>query len=206
MMVLPVHRAVSVACLQRTSIVGLLLDVLSTPSEAVQRAVSNCLPRLLGPLADNRGYVEALLARLLGELREGGPGGYGLRRGAAYGLSGAVKGLGIGSLKGYGVLDSLKAMVEDKRDAQGREGSLQAFECLCEKLGRLFEPYVIHILPLLLQCFGDAAPQVRAAMHLFTVLGLLLCLQMCRRCLPTCLVLMWRACCNAKGVQDAHHM
>jgi hypothetical protein len=147
--------------LQRVSIVGLLLDVLSTPSEAVQRAVSNCLPRLLAPLADNRGYVEALLARLLGELREGGPGGYGLRRGAAYGLAGAVKGLGIGSLKGYGVLDSLKSMVEDKRDPQGREGSLQAFECLCEKLGRLFEPYVIHILPLLLQCFGDAAPQVR---------------------------------------------
>jgi hypothetical protein len=155
--------AVAATWLQRTSIVGLLLDVLSTPSEAVQRAVSNCLPRLLGPLAHNRGYVEALLARLLGELREGGPGGYGLRRGAAYGLSGAVKGLGIGSLKGYGVLDSLKAMVEDKRDPQGREGSLQAFECLCEKLGRLFEPYVIHILPLLLQCFGDAAPQVRAA-------------------------------------------
>lgn len=148
--------------LQRVSIVGLLLDVLSTPSEAVQRAVSNCLPRLLAPLADDRAYVEGLLARLLGALAEGGPGGYGLRRGAAYGLAGAVKGLGIGSLKGYGVLDALKGMVEDKRDAQGREGSLQAFECLCEKLGRLFEPYVIHILPLLLQCFGDAAPQVQA--------------------------------------------
>lgn len=51
-------------------------------------------------------------------------------------------------------------MVEDKKDAAGREGALQAFECLCEKLGRLFEPYVIHILPLLLQCFGDASPQV----------------------------------------------
>jgi hypothetical protein len=71
-----------------------------------------------------------------------------------------VKGLGIASLKGFGVLESLKAMVENKKDAEGREGSLQAFECLCEKLGRLFEPYVIHILPLLLQCFGDASPQV----------------------------------------------
>lgn len=52
-------------------------------------------------------------------------------------------------------------MAEDKRDAPGREGALQAFECLCGTLGRLFEPYVIHILPLLLQCFGDASPQVR---------------------------------------------
>lgn len=103
---------------------------------------------------------QGLLDKLLGELRAGGPGGYGLRRGAAYGVSGVVKGLGIASLKGFGVLESLKAMVENKKDAEGREGSLQAFECLCEKLGRLFEPYVIHILPLLLQCFGDASPQV----------------------------------------------
>jgi hypothetical protein len=38
-----------------------------------------------------------------------------------------------------------------------------AFECLCERLGRLFEPYVIHTLPLLLSAFGDAAPAVRDA-------------------------------------------
>lgn len=146
--------------LQRRSIIDMLLDVLSTPSEAVQRAVSNCLPRLVQPLADDKVYIQGLLAKLISRLREGGPSGYGLRRGAAYGLSGVVKGLGIGSFKGYGVLESLKAMVENKKDADGREGSLQAFECLCEKLGRLFEPYVIHILPLPLQCFGDSSPQV----------------------------------------------
>ncbi len=38
-----------------------------------------------------------------------------------------------------------------------------AFECLSDKLGKLFEPYIIYILPLLLNCFGDAVPQVRAA-------------------------------------------
>ncbi|KAF8055816.1 hypothetical protein HT031_006591 [Scenedesmus sp. PABB004] len=148
---------------KRRSIIGLLLEVLSTPSEAVQRAVSNCLPRLVAPLAEDKAYVEGLLDRLLEGLRLGGQAGYGLRRGAAYGLAGAVKGLGMSSLKGYGLLEALKARVEDKRDPEGREGALQAFECLCEKLGRLFEPYVIHILPLLLQCFGDASPQVRAA-------------------------------------------
>lgn len=140
----------------------MLLDVLSTPSEAVQRAVSNCLPRLVQPLSEDKPYIEALLGQLISGLKEGGAGGYGLRRGSAYGLSGVVKGLGIASFKGYGILERLKTMVEDKKDADGREGSLQAFECLCEKLGRLFEPYVIHILPLLLQCFGDPSPQVRA--------------------------------------------
>lgn len=32
-----------------------------------------------------------------------------------------------------------------------------------DKLGRLFEPYVIHILPMLLACFGDGDPGVREA-------------------------------------------
>ena len=40
-------------------------------------------------------------------------------------------------------------------------GSLLAFECLSEKLGRLFEPYVIQILPMLLNCFGDGSQAVR---------------------------------------------
>lgn len=32
-----------------------------------------------------------------------------------------------------------------------------------EKLGRLFEPYVIHILPMLLVAFGDGDASVREA-------------------------------------------
>jgi HEAT repeat protein len=142
-------------------VIEVLLEVLSTPSEAVQRAVSACLPALMPSLAEDQAYMETLISQLLTGLKTGAT--YGDRRGAAFGLSGVVKGLGISSLKNYGVLDALKAAVEDKRDARPREGALLAFECLCEKLGRLFEPYIIHILPLLLQCFGDPSPQVRAA-------------------------------------------
>lgn len=67
------------------------------------------------------------------------------------------------SLKSFGIMESLKGAVEDSKNPKRREGALIAFECLCEKLGRLFEPYVIHILPLLLNCFGDVVVSVRQA-------------------------------------------
>jgi hypothetical protein len=54
--------------MQVRSIVERLLEVLTTPSETVQRAVSGCLPPLMGGLAADAEYVAALVQRLLGML------------------------------------------------------------------------------------------------------------------------------------------
>ena len=58
-------------------------------------------------------------------------------------------------------MGKLTTAVTDKKQPKAREGALFAFEMLCTMLGRLFEPYIVHILPHLLLCFGDPVDHVR---------------------------------------------
>lgn len=41
-------------------------------------------------------------------------------------------------------LNELEFLSNFRNSAKSREGALLAFECFCEKLGKLFEPYVLH--------------------------------------------------------------
>ncbi|KAL3569558.1 hypothetical protein D5086_029448 [Populus alba] len=70
------------------AVVEKLLDVLNTPSEAVQRAVSFCLSPLMQSKKDD---APALVSRLLDQLMNSEK--FGERRGAAFGLAGVVKGM-----------------------------------------------------------------------------------------------------------------
>lgn len=139
-------------------VVKKLLQTLSTPSETVQYAVAECLPPLIKTSQDRTPeYVQEMLDRMF----QGK--GFAERRGAAYGLAGIVKGKGIGALKEYRIMSSLKSAIENKKDANARQGVLFAYELLSLILGRLFEPYVLQIVPLLLQSFGDTVVDVREA-------------------------------------------
>ena len=136
-----------------------MLQVLPTPSAVVQQGVASCLPPLIPFLSeDERSETTGKLLQMVtrGE-------SYAERRGAAYGLAGLVKGCGISSLKSYGILDALKEAVENKQSFQAREGALFAFELFVQRLGRLFEPYIVQILPMLLVCFSDSTKAVRSA-------------------------------------------
>lgn len=137
-------------------VVQRLLDTLSTPSEAVQYAVADCLPPLVRASSDNTPeYVKLVMDRLLNSKK------YAARRGAAYGLAGLVHGKGISALREYRIMLNLKSGIENKKDVNHREGALLAYELLSTILGRVFEPYVIQIVPQLLSSFGDASADVR---------------------------------------------
>ncbi|KDQ20094.1 hypothetical protein BOTBODRAFT_101949 [Botryobasidium botryosum FD-172 SS1] len=139
-------------------VVDRLVDALKTPSEAVQSAVSDCLPPLVSLMKDSGGK---LIDHLLHELVHAPK--YAERRGAAYGLAGVIKGRGISAMKEFNILTRLKDAIEDKKRYEARQGALFAFETLSFTLRRLFEPYIIQILPLLLASFGDQTPDVREA-------------------------------------------
>jgi hypothetical protein len=99
--------------------------------------------------------VPDLLEKLLSQLLGDGDESFAMRRGAAFAQAAVVKGTGISALKTYRLVERLQTAIEDKKNARHREGALMAYEMLCLTLGRLFEPYIIHILPNLLVCFGD---------------------------------------------------
>ncbi|KAG1831619.1 armadillo-type protein [Suillus variegatus] len=131
------------------SIVDRLVEALKTPAEQVQIAVSDCLVplvKLMGP------GVRTLVDHLFEELFDGSK--YASRRGAAYGLAGTIKGLGIGAMKEYDVINRLRTAAEDKKRFETRQGAMFAFETL---------PYITFILPILLTVFGDTTADVREA-------------------------------------------
>lgn len=140
-----------------SSIVDSLLDALNIPSESVQRSVAACLTPLIPAVKDRS---TAILDDLLRRATSGET--FGERIGAAFGVSAVVKGLGIAALKQHDIIPRLEEAMK-AGGANARQGAMLVFECLSQRLGILFEPYIIVILPIMLKCFADASPQVRDA-------------------------------------------
>ncbi|KAG6844943.1 hypothetical protein H0H87_002276 [Tephrocybe sp. NHM501043] len=139
-------------------IVDRLVEALRTPAEQVQIAVSDCLSPLVQLMRPRlASLVDGLMDDLLNAPK------YATRRGAAYGLSGVLKGTGISGIKEFDIISRLRTATEDKKRYESRQGVMFAFETLSSTLGRLFEPYITYVLPLLLSLFGDATADVREA-------------------------------------------
>ncbi|KAF1816139.1 ARM repeat-containing protein [Eremomyces bilateralis CBS 781.70] len=139
-------------------VVARLLGTLGTPSESVQYAVAECLPPLVQASKDSASdYFKKTMDELLNSKK------YAARRGAAYGLAGIVQGYGVKAFREQRIMSTFQAASENKKDAGQRQGPFLAYELFSLILGRVFEPYVLHIVPQLLAGFGDANADVREA-------------------------------------------
>ena len=139
--------------------IDMLLTALNTPSEDVQLSVADALSKLMKK-GRTQERVEDILNNFLRNCLHGGS--LAVRRGAAYGLSAAIKGSGIATLKKYEIVKKLDEACASGNSTE-KEGALFAIELLSSRLGLLFEPYVILLLPSLLKSFSDSSDYVRKA-------------------------------------------
>ena len=139
-------------------VVHRLLLTLNTPSETVQYAVAACLPPLIRTSGHKTSeYVQLVLDQLFQSKK------YAARRGGAYGLAGIVSGRGVLALREFRIMSTLRAAIDNKKDQNHRQGALFAYELLSLILGRVFEPWIIQIVPQLLSSFSDSSTDVREA-------------------------------------------
>ncbi|KAH6899624.1 armadillo-type protein [Thelonectria olida] len=139
-------------------VVDRLIVTLSTPSETVQFAIAECLPPLIRACREKSSkYFGQIMDELVSSKK------YAVQRGSAYGLAGLVMGRGTSALREYRIMSTLHGAMENKKEPHQREAALIAYELLSSMLGRLFEPYVIQIVPQLLTGFGDSNADVREA-------------------------------------------
>eukprot|EP01029_Cantina_marsupialis_P010288 TRINITY_DN2341_c0_g2_i1.p1 TRINITY_DN2341_c0_g2~~TRINITY_DN2341_c0_g2_i1.p1 ORF type:complete len:2457 (-),score=578.95 TRINITY_DN2341_c0_g2_i1:249-7619(-) len=135
---------------------NLLLDSTVTPSLSVQNAIGSCLSRLI-KVPCNLSSIELYLNRMMNQLLDDKD--EFSRKGAAFAVSGMIDG-SVSALKKFSIVKRLEAGLESK-SIESRQGALFGFQCLSERLGRKFEPYVHNILPSLLKCFSDPSEIVR---------------------------------------------
>mmetsp|Transcript_4350 Transcript_4350/g.10408 ORF Transcript_4350/g.10408 Transcript_4350/m.10408 type:complete len:2789 (+) Transcript_4350:111-8477(+) len=139
--------------------VDMLISSLKTPNEDVQASVADALTKLMKK-GNTQSRIEDILDNLIDDCLEGDSPA--TRHGAAYGIAAAVKGSGIATLKKFGIVTRLEEACADG-SSNNKEGSLFGIQLLCTRLGLLFEPYVIVLLPSLLKAFGDGTEAVRQA-------------------------------------------
>lgn len=133
------------------SVVQKLIDSLSMHSRTFQVTISGCLPSLIALEGDEyrQEIVNLLLERLYDASTTKEKVGY------AYGLANVLYGPNISYIIDSGVLESLKSALSRARGNLKRcESAVVAFSALSCTMGRLFEPFLVDIFPLIVESLG----------------------------------------------------
>ncbi|XP_011803991.1 PREDICTED: translational activator GCN1 [Colobus angolensis palliatus] len=148
-------------------IVAKLIAALSTPSQQVQESVASCLPPLVPAIKEDAG---GMIQRLMQQLLESDK--YAERKGAAYGLAGLVKGLGILSLKQQEMMAALTDAIQDKKNFRRREvlglcllstGSVELLGAMAYCAPKQLSSCLPNIVPKLTEVLTDSHVKVQKA-------------------------------------------
>ncbi|KAL9647140.1 hypothetical protein ABK040_004856 [Willaertia magna] len=149
-----------------------LIDSLGVPSNTVQRSISHVLSPLISKIYEKeQDYVLGLINKLFDGILRGntlevhkGLNAYGVRRGYAWGLAGILYGCGLNDLYLYGIAPVNNTLSQQKVPVKAKEGSMLIYECLALRFTALFEPYMVEVIPNLLNYgLGESNKEVRTA-------------------------------------------
>lgn len=164
-----------------------LIDALSIPSNSVQKSISEALSPLIASIYQKeKDYIfnELVNKRLLSFLLYGikdekkplqkglssntapttTTTTYGMKRGFAWGLAGVMYGCGLHDTYQYVISPLNQFLSSSKADKKGKEGCMLAFECLSHRFLNLFEPYIVEVMPSILNhALSDPSKEVRMA-------------------------------------------
>ena len=144
---------------RRSSLIERLMGTLSSPAESVQQAVADALMPLFAQLDRSNLPIARLIQDILGTA-----GSMAVRRGAAYGLASAIKAHGLVILASGNLYRQVFAdPLSGSNIPEAKLGALFATELTARRMGSLFEPFAIRLLPLLLSCLADGRTDVRQA-------------------------------------------
>ena len=143
-----------------TSVRTKLVSELLTSEIPVQTKIATVLPPLLKMSEDVAKYLESFLNTALSTSDARA------RYGAAMGVGSAVKAQGVAILRQLEVLKRVQVAAEDRSSTDRRQGAIAVYGGLSLSLGRLFEPYVAQVLPVLLVAFSDNQAAVRDASNM----------------------------------------
>ncbi|KAL7065995.1 HEAT repeat family protein [Cryptosporidium serpentis] len=87
--------------------------------------------------------------------------------GASHVIGALTKGIGVKYLRKFGIIDIINNIIEtsgyksSQINRKGIEGCLLCIGSLCIYLNRLFEPYSVNLLPLIMKLFADNDEDIR---------------------------------------------
>ena len=136
-----------------------IIEMLNIPNKELKKSISKCISPLSNLLKEKSKKFLKQLISMLQKTKD-----LSTLSGAAFAISGIVKGLGMNTIEEYEILDTLEKEANHKNAPPFKKVALlNCFEAFSYTLGKSFELYFERVVPQVLASFSDPKDVVRNA-------------------------------------------